>query len=410
MIEVQMFGGFCLFYQGKEIVLGRNSQTKFIRLLQLVWLSGEKGITKEQIQQKLYEGELLTDPGNSFNNLVYRLRRQMAKAGLPEGDYIVKKNGLYMPDRKLPVRFDVFEFQEQERAAGQKTEESDVYQCHKKAFDLYKGELLSGTSDELWIIEERRQYERLYENCVRWLGDYYKRKKYFREMFFLYSRAAEIYPFCDWQAEQIDCLFCQGKYREAQEIYQRTVRLYAKELGLPPSARMVDCYERMSQYFTGNTIEITEIKRQLRELLPRQDDGAPPRKAGAYCCSYSSFLELYRMCVRNMERSRLSVCLMLCTLVDYEGKMIRDQEKLKKRTEALEAAISLSLRKGDSFARYNASQYLILLMGTDRKGCDVIGRRIGRKLKELCGSRAKMQYSAATLEECMEVSEKIKKQ
>ena len=98
-----------------------------------------------------------------------------------------------------------------------------------------------------------------------------------------------------------------------------------------------------------------------------------------------------------MERTGRSIFLMLCTVVDYEGKMIQNQEKLKARSEALKEAISKSLRQGDAYTKYNNSQYLILLVGTKQEDCDIIYRRILRKLKELAGARAEFKYSVVSL-------------
>ena len=93
---------------------------------------------------------------------------------------------------------------------------------------------------------------------------------------------------------------------------------------------------------------------------------------------------------------------MLCTLVDYEGKVIQNQEKLKARSEYLKQAIGLSLRRGDAYTRYSASQYLILLVGTRQEDCAMIYRRINRKLKELARSRAEFSYNVTSLAELPE--------
>lgn len=93
VIQVQMLGGFSLTWEGREYILGRNSSAKYLQLLQLVWLQGEKGISKEQILQALYDRETLSNSSNSLSNLIYQLRRQMVRAGLPQGEYISRKEG-----------------------------------------------------------------------------------------------------------------------------------------------------------------------------------------------------------------------------------------------------------------------------------------------------------------------------
>jgi hypothetical protein len=100
-----------------------------------------------------------------------------------------------------------------------------------------------------------------------------------------------------------------------------------------------------------------------------------------------------------MERTGYSVFMMLCTLVDYEGKMIRNQDKLRARSQALWEAIHDTLRQGDTFTKYSNSQFLILLVGTSQEDCDIIYRRINKRLKEIAGSRADFKYSVVSLAE-----------
>ena len=93
-MEIRMLGGFTISYDGQEIALGRSSTAKFIQLLQIVWLHGEKGISKEQVMNSLYDREQVSNINNSLNNLIYRMRRQMVQAGLPEAMYICNQDGL----------------------------------------------------------------------------------------------------------------------------------------------------------------------------------------------------------------------------------------------------------------------------------------------------------------------------
>ena len=53
-LHVRMLGGFILHYGNEEIILGRNTTAKFVQLLQMVWLEGNKGISKTQIVRYLY--------------------------------------------------------------------------------------------------------------------------------------------------------------------------------------------------------------------------------------------------------------------------------------------------------------------------------------------------------------------
>lgn len=392
IIEVQMLGGFGLMYQNREIILGRNSRAKFIQLLQLVWIQGERGIGKEQLMLSLYERENLSNSTNSFNNLMYQMRRQMVRAGLPEGDYIIKQEGVYRMDPEIPVKIDALEFKTLYEKAQEEEDKEKKKEWYHKAITLYRGELLPASAIEISLMAESLQYKKMFSDCVHWLGNDLKEKKDFPAMYRLYAHAAELYPFDDWQVYQIDSLLYQEEYREAMELYDRTARLYSEEMGLPPSEKMMQCYERMSEKIVYAPNQLAEIEAELNEA-----DGIREKIKGAYYCSYPGFVDLYRILCRNIRRTNVSIYLMLITLVDYEGKMIQNSEKLKARSNDLKEAIRRSLRKGDTFTRYSLSQYLILLIGVQAKNCESIYRRISMNFKKISGVRAEINYNSTPI-------------
>jgi len=206
-------------------------------------------------------------------------------------------------------------------------------------------------------------------------------------MYRIYEKAAKIYPDSDWQAYQIEALISQENYKEAYQLYDTTVRRYTDDMGLPPSDKMLENYRKMSRKLQQPQTELMEIQSSLVENPV----------SGAYYCSYPSFIDTYHIMQRNMERIGFSAFMLLCTLVDYEGKPISNKEKLEERGRALKESIGSSLRKGDVYTKFSASQYLVLLIGSTREGCDVVARRISKSLKEREGTKADVRYSNVSL-------------
>lgn len=127
-----MLGDFSVVYEGKKIILGRKSTAKFVQLLQFVWLQGETGATKEQLIKALYDRNDVSDSNNSVNNLLYQLRRQMMRAGLPEGEYISRINGIYVTDAQFPVKLDAHEFEQWIHKAEQAEDEREKCDCYQR--------------------------------------------------------------------------------------------------------------------------------------------------------------------------------------------------------------------------------------------------------------------------------------
>ena len=106
---------------------------------------------------------------------------------------------------------------------------------------------------------------------------------------------------------------------------------------------------------------------------------------GGYICSYPVFRGAYRLIERMTERSGFSVYLMLCTIVDREGRVMKESEKLEQLTVKLGDSICHSVRHSDALCRYGTGQYLVLLINTSREDCDVVQKRINYHF--LAGSR-----------------------
>ena len=106
-IKVNMFGGLAISYNDKNISIGKNKSAKYIQLLELVWLSGNAGIQKEQLTAILYDREEQSNLSNSFNNLIYQMHKQIDKSGLPKHEYIVNKDGVFFTDDEEPFIIEI---------------------------------------------------------------------------------------------------------------------------------------------------------------------------------------------------------------------------------------------------------------------------------------------------------------
>lgn len=124
------------------------------------------------------------------------------------------------------------------------------------------------------------------------------------------------------------------------------------ELGLSPSAGMLERFKLMGERTSQAAGAIEDIKYRLREKESIE---------GAYYCTYPSFVDVYHVFGRMMERTGMSVFLMLCTLnfINIET----DDENQKYYSELLRESIQKAVRKGDFYTRYNIQQYLVMLIG-----------------------------------------------
>jgi len=400
-IYVQMLGGFSITVGDEKLDLGSNSKANFLKLTEIVLLRGMGGVSKRDLIDGIFGHKSLLDENNSLNNLLHQARTQLKKAGMPGRKIIDGKRGVYAPENNPDYEYilDVQEFEDVcLKAKSEKKDDKKLY-YYQKAFGIYGGELLPEFATDYWVILESVRLKRLYDDVVDFLGKHYKEAEDFEALFDLYDKANKIYPDNGWQIEMIDALILRKEYKTAYELYTKCAHYYQDELEVPIPDALRSCYERLSD----NVRVVTDDIRQIQANIIRKDEKLKSemgtRKIGAYLCPFTSFIDVYHVLRRNLERRGSSIFMMLCTLVDYEGKPIQNQEKLNARAEILQQSLSEGLRKGDVYTKYSSSQYLILLIGTKREDCAIIYQRLSRRVKELAGSRAEFRYRIVSLAE-----------
>lgn len=347
ILKVRMLGGFTLEYKGKELVLDRNNVSKTTQLFQLLLLhTQDGGISKAALIDALYGRSDVENKNGSLNNTIFRLRKQLTAAGLPESSYININGGMCTWDPDM--------------------------------------------MGEDWAAVENIACRDMYFDCVEELCHYLKTEEKFEELYRVAHSAAEIYPFYDWQIWEIDSLIGMSRYKDGLDVYKRTTKLMFEELGLSPSAGMLERFKLMGERTSQAAGAIEDIKYRLREKESIE---------GAYYCTYPSFVDVYHVFGRMMERTGMSVFLMLCTLnfINIET----DDENQKYYSELLRESIQKAVRKGDFYTRYNIQQYLVMLIGITQENCTLVSKRINKEFNKRLTRRknVSIDYYVASLGE-----------
>ena len=393
ILQVQMLGGFSLVYQGKILVFERNYTSKSMQLLQLLFLHLENGIAKERLLAELYGREEVENPNGSLNNTIFRLRRQLEAAGLPKGKYFNLKAGVYRWNQEIPVETDVLAFERKWKESREEAEESRKMHLLQEACVLYKGEFLPNMIGEDWVAVANIRYRDLYFEALQEVCAWRKEQGDFEMVYQLATAAAKIYPFEEWQLWRIDSLMAMNRYQEAMLVYEEATKYFFDELGLPPSEEMLERFRLMSGRIQQAVGVLDEIKCGLKEKDKRK---------GAYYCSFPSFIDIYHVISRMMERNGVSVYIMLCTLVDKNGETRMGTDWNKEGSDGLRQAICCSLRRGDFYTRYNESQYLVLLSETTLESCRMISERIDQNFKKAFAGHCRIDYYMASVAEMCE--------
>ncbi|AXH98226.1 response regulator [Sporosarcina sp. PTS2304] len=149
---------------------------KIEELFALLIMHREKGISKWQIIDILWEDSSLEKSQQNLYTTIYRLKKLLRDAGIHVD--LTKKNGMYkitMPD----VYCDVIEF---DKFFDEKLEiNEDNLEAFEHTISLYQGDLFEGKG-YIWCIHTIESYYRQYIALVKKVITYYRNHNYENEL------------------------------------------------------------------------------------------------------------------------------------------------------------------------------------------------------------------------------------
>lgn len=403
-LRIQMLGGFSVYYGDEALALNKTGSSKSIRLLQMLLLSRQGGIPKGELLDSLYGWNEKTDTANrnkNLNNLLYRLKGQLMSAGLPDDVYVEIRDGRCCLKSSLPLTLDTQQFEEAVENARAEQDSDRRLILFDMANDMYCGELLPSNLAEMWFYQKSIYYKELYLETVRELEQEFRRKRDYKNLIKIYSRAASIYPFENWQTRLIRCNLEIYRYDEALELYNDTMELYAREMGTPPTVEMQECFEKVKLMdkihvknqgvggFQEMDRAFMEKKNDIKNAIFNEQD-----VRGAYYCTYPSFVDYCRLVVRSKVRNEFPAVLMFLTL--SEKRKLEKQMDLQEQMGLLKQVIGESLRIGDAYTRYGNRHFILMLTRTVEEACIDIFRRIENEYSRKSGKGSLWYYTDLT--------------
>ena len=372
VLFVQMFGSFSLMYNGANITGGgKSSESQFTYLMELLLHNRERGVSRVQLEQTLFEDRELDNVHHAMRSVIYNAKKRLKASGLPDDvNLIEQKNGVYFWTKEVPVVEDASEFDRVAKEAEEETDPDRKLVLYLDAVHRYTGEFLGSHGTFVWAAQEARRYRAKFCACVENAADLLRESQSFLQMEELGLYAARINPISDWETITMEALVSMGRYDDARKLYEDTVDLYFREQGLRPSDGLMELLDRLGSQIDHQYALLDDIQDALEEKQKPI--------TGGYLCTYPVFMGVYRMVKRLMERGGQSVYLMLCTIVDTKGNPMREGPMLETLTQRLGDAIQHSVRHSDVLNRYGKGQYLVLLINTTLENCKIVQRRINQ--------------------------------
>lgn len=373
VIYIQMLGRFSMTYQGQPLLLGKSLSSKMLHLLMLLIYSRGEGIRRTRLLEQLYGDSDIEQAANSLRAMIFRLRKSLVAAGLPDGEYISTKGGIYMwAAEHVDVELDVEVFQKQVMAALEEKDPLKEVELLEEACRIYKGEFLPLMIADEWVASANWKYQELYFKVLRELSRLLKKQNRYAELLPYCEQALSRYPYEEWQLVKLECLTAMKEYKLAVEYYEQIAKESQQEYGIRMSEEMMEHYRAIRNMIQYEMNNIEEIQQHLRP---------DPNVFVATRCDYLTFIDIYRYIVWVLGREDTRAHLVLFTLLDRDGEPLESSEQLEEVRQRLERSIIRSVRRSDLYTRYGKNQFLVLVTSTDQDGCKIAADRVCRNFR-----------------------------
>lgn len=373
-LHINMLGSCSLTYGSHYISDKTIRSKKPWLLLEFLIAFRNQELTQHELVEAVYPDGKSENPVNALKTLVHRIRSMLDELQFTDSkNIILQARGTYMWNNFLQFDIDAELFDLLYSAALEpETGEEDQLACLLAALRLYGGDPLPKLATEPWVIHMSAHYHSCYLNAISHVCGLLRARSRFEEIVEVCRQAVKIDPYEEPIYYHLLCALVDlGRHQTALTVYRDMTDLFFREFGVTPSDHLTSLYREIIKSIHAVETDLSVIKEKLREDTSEH---------GAFLCEYEVFKDIYRLEVRAAARTGESVYLCLMTLTNTEGGEIA-VKALNTNMDRLSSSIRNSLRRGDIYAKYSVSQYLLMLPTITYENCEMVLSRIVRRFR-----------------------------
>lgn len=372
VLKINMLGEFSMSYEGKMINEQSRRSRKMWALMQYMVTYHEREISQNELIELLWPKGDIENPVGALKTQLYRLRTVLDTLGIPGDNIIVNSMGTYAFNNKLDYEIDFNVFEDTYKRGVEALSDKEKLNCFLQALELYKGDFLHKSSNEQWVTPLNAYYHSIFLRIVHESTEILFSFNQFKDVITICRKAIIIDQFDEAiHIMLIKALLEQGDKQAAKTHYTYVMDLYYNQHAINPSPNLVAMYSDIMRSENMNEANVSAIKSELAE----KEDAE-----GAFLCEYDAFKHIYRLEVRESERSGRTSFIALISVTGRDNTQLTPKQ-INKTMEKLVAAINSSMRTSDVFARYSASQFVLLLPLATEGTCEAVVQRIVKRFR-----------------------------
>jgi DNA-binding SARP family transcriptional activator len=391
-LDVTMFGQFSISHTVDGKLMTMTDQTSASRRLWAFWgyliAFRSSPVAQDQLIDVLWNGEETEDPVNTLKTLLHRARRILESIGIEDAKQVLLyRKGSYSWSDQVVFSIDTERFDQHYAAAMEGSPEK--LSTLLSAISLYGGVFLPKATQETWATSLRMYYQARFMKICAEAARMLEQEGRYVDMIDVCRKAIHADPY----DESIHLLLMQalasnGSQQAAIAHYTYITQLFMDQLGVAPSEQLTSFYRKLVK--STNSVELD--LRVVRKALVEEEPANSP-----YYCEYVIFQDIYRLESRTAERTGQVIQLSMLSILSAQGKSLSAKQAAL-AMERLKQVISATLRRGDAFTQYSASQYLLLLpCASYENGNKVLQRVVNSFQRAYPTMNVRLQFSVQPL-------------
>lgn len=389
-LEIHTLGEFYITYG--DAVLNEHSKRskKMWMLLQYLIAFHDRELNQNELIDLLWPKGESNNPVGALKTQLYRLRSMLTEAGMPGDKIIINTMGTYAFNNSFEFAIDADLFESEVKKSAGCFSEKEKLACYLKAIDLYKGDFLVKSAGEQWAMPLCAYYHSMYIKVVHSALETLFSFRRYAEVIEISRRAIVIDQLDETlHSYLMKALVANGAKSEAKSHYLYVLDLFYNHEGINPSQTFVSLYNEIMKTENTYSADVASVRIEMEEKNAGD---------GAFYCEYEAFKYIYQLEVRESARSKKPVYLCVITVSDGERNPLTPKQQ-NHVMQKLSEVIRSGLRNSDVFARYSASQFVLIFPGASDEICGMILQRIVRQYKrDNSKSKVLMLYSYEPVE------------
>ncbi len=367
-IKITLLGGFNISLGNNEIFKDNKIKTnKALQLLVFLLCSPERRASTEAIINAILDAEELDSPNAVCKNLIYRLRKILRESGLvaEDVDAIIFENDAYNLHLNCVSDLEAFNAC---WSIISGLDEDNTFEACKQALSLYRGVFLGNLLSDYWVNEQLAFLENRYFMFLNKLIKLVETQGCYPEILDELTQAFGLYPLEETvYLNYIKALYECKHFNRAFQVYDNVCERLLRDLGIQPPPNLLELMKTLTLENESMAKNITEAHEHLCKAEVFEN---------AHECGLYEFSHIYQAMLLGVMGIDSSVRLVLCTVYDEKGQVFPISPQLDTISQHLRKSLRASLDSGDVFARYSASQFVILLKDSDIECCKGINSRV----------------------------------